>query len=72
MRKKIGANLLLISLGITKKKAFYTLQTTKNIKNVLSKNKTPTTFKSLIKLNEAITEKKVSILRIKIVKQKNL
>jgi hypothetical protein len=72
MRKKIGANLLLISLGITKKKAFYTLQTTKNIKKVLSKNKTPTTFKSLIKLNEAITEKKVSILRIKIVKQKNL
>jgi DNA-directed RNA polymerase subunit beta len=61
MRKKIGANLLLISLGITKKKAFYTLQTTKNIKKVLSKNKTPTTFKSLIKLNEAITEKKVSI-----------
>lgn len=63
MKKKIAANLLLTSLGITKKKSFFTLQSIKNIKHILPKNKISTISKSLIKLNEVITEKKISILR---------
>ena len=62
MRRKIPIYLLLNSFGITRKKAFYTLQTTKNIKHLLNKNEPLTTIKSLIRLNEVITEKKVSIL----------
>lgn len=62
MRRKIPIYLLLNSLGITRKKAFYTLQATKNIKHLLNKNEPSTTTKSLIKLNELITEKKVSIV----------
>lgn len=68
MRKKISANIFLNSLGITRKKSFYILQSTKNIKYLVTKQKNLNTLKSLIKLNEIITEKKVSTLRIKDVK----
>jgi DNA-directed RNA polymerase subunit beta len=62
MRKKIPLILLLNSLGITKKKIFYNLETTKKISHILFFNdKILKTSNALIKINEAITEKKVSI-----------
>jgi hypothetical protein len=64
MRKKIPLILLLNSLGITKKKIFYNLETTKKISHILFFNdKILKTSNALIKINEAITEKKVSIVR---------
>lgn len=72
MKKKIPANLLLNCLGITKKKIFYNLETSKKIKHIVNKDELLTTSSSLIKINEIITEKKISLLRIKTsVKLKN-
>jgi hypothetical protein len=65
MKRKLAIETFLLALGLSNKKIFYVIKKIEFIKKITAlENQLPQ--KSLIKLNETITNKESSFLRIKI------